>query len=102
MTIAIEPCPDTYEELVDRWVDNQPPHEVGGARRAFYAGFHGPNLGEVLSIPLGPQLVQAMERDMELESDAERRGLEIVGALLTEEQAVIYETDCDNDPLQEA
>lgn len=99
MTIAIEPRPDTYEALVDLWGNSRPPHEVGGVRRAFYAGFHGPNLGEALNIPPGPQLVQAMQRDMDLESDANSRGLEVVGALLTEEEAVMYEKDYEPDPL---
>ncbi|OHT67790.1 hypothetical protein [Mycobacteroides chelonae] len=62
-------------------------HEVGGVRRTFYAGYHGPNLGQLLGIPLGTQLMYQMQKDMELEDTAKEMGKPVWATCLTNEQA---------------
>lgn len=62
-------------------------HEVGGVRRAFYAGYHGPNLGQLLGIPPGVQLMSQMQKDMDLEEAAKDMGKPVWVAGLTHEQA---------------
>lgn len=64
-------------EFPRNWDPNDPsltdpkaPHETAGVYRMHRGGMTGPQIAEVLNLPVGPQLMQQMQRGMDQEAQA--------------------------------
>lgn len=53
------------------------PHETSGVLRMNRAGMAGPQISKTLGLPIGPQMMQAMQRGLDQETAASEAGVPI-------------------------